>query len=197
METIAAFLEEVRKILRLRHRSIRTEAVYLKRIKQFIRFHDRKHPRNMGGDEIREYLSYLAIEGNVAASTQNVALAAILFLYRDVLHIDLPKLEGIERAQRPQRLPVVFTRQEVAALLSHLQGVHHVTASLLYGSGLRLMECAHLRVKDIDFGTDQITVRHGKGHKDPVTMRPRAVKEPRERQLLIARALHERDLAAG
>ena len=131
MASIGTFLDQVRTTRRLKHMSIHTEDAYLHHIKKFIVFHGKKHPAKMGTDEIRAYLSHLALEGNVAASTQNVALAAVLFLYRDVLHIDLPRIEGIERAKRPQRLPVVFTREEVAALLSHLHGMHHLMASLM------------------------------------------------------------------
>ena len=133
--------------------------------------------------EIRAYLSHLAIEKNVAASTQNVALSALLFLYRQVLGIELPDINNIERPRRPARLPVVFTRSEVKAILAHLDGVHHLMASLLYGSGLRLIECLRLRVKDVDFEDQQITVRDGKGKKDRVTMLPKSAIEPLKLQL--------------
>jgi integrase len=126
----------------------------------------------MGADEIRAYLSHLAIERNVTASTPTVALSAFLFLYRHVLQIELPYIDDIERAKRPERLPAVFTRSEVQQILAHLDGVHHLIVSLLYGSGMRLMECLRLRVKDIDFEYRQITVRDGKGNKDRVTMLP-------------------------
>lgn len=195
--TIESFLHQVREAIRLRHMSIRTEEVYLHRIRQFIVFHGKRHPATLGVEEIRAYLSHLAVEGNVAASTQNVALAALLFLYRDVLRTDLPYIDGVERAKRPSRVPTVFTRGEVKALLAHLDGTHHLMASLLYGSGLRLMECVRLRVKDIDFDMGQITVRDGKGQKDRITMLPQTLGEPLQRQLVKGRALHEKDLADG
>lgn len=142
-------------------------------------------------------LSHLALERNVAASTQTVALSALLFLYRQVLQIELPYIDEIERAKRPERLPVVFTRTEVKQILAHLDGVQHLSASLLYGSGLRLMECLRLRVKDIDFEYRQITVRDGKGNKDRLTMLPSATIEPLKLQLQKAKSLHQQDLALG
>jgi len=161
-------LDQVREVIRLKHMSPRTEDSYLYYIKQFILFHNKRHPADMGADEIRAYLSHLAVEGHVAASTQNVALSAILFLYRHVLHLEIPFIENIEYAQRPQRVPVVFTRAEVQAILSRLSGVQLLIASLLYGTGMRLMECLQLRVKDLDFTYLQITIRDGKGEKDRV-----------------------------
>ena len=191
------FLNQIRQTLRLKHMSRRTEAAYLHYIIHFIRFHGKRHPREMGVDEIRAYLSRLAVEGKVTASTQNVALAALLFLYRQVLHIDLPNIDHIERAQRPKRLPVVFTQDEVRAILVQLTGVHHLIISLLYGSGMRLSECLSLRVKDVDFAGLQITVRDGKGEKDRVTMLPRTLMEPLKKQLEHAKRLHQYDLAEG
>jgi integron integrase len=151
----------------------------------------------MGADEIRQYLSHLATEGHVSASTQNQALAALLFLYRDVLSLELPFIDGIERAKRPVRVPVVLTREETIRIVSQLGGVYHLMASLLYGSGLRLMECVRLRVKDIDFGYKQITVRDGKGEKDRRTILPGSLTKPLERQLIHARLLHDEDLRRG
>jgi len=151
----------------------------------------------MGAPEIETYLTHLAVNRHVAASTQNVALSALLFLYRDVLQLELPQLEGIVRASRPSRLPVVFTRAKVRALLSQLSGILWLMASLLYGSGLRLMECVRLRVKDIDVAYHQITMRDGKGAKDRVTMLPQTLHTPLQRQLARARLLHEEDLDAG
>jgi site-specific recombinase XerD len=142
--SISAFLEEVRDAIRLRHYSLRTEEAYLHRIQQFIHFHGKRHPAGLGAAEVRSYLTHLATEDQVAASTQNVARSAVLFLYRDVLGTPLPPLEGIAPAKRPERLPVVFTRAEVHALLAHLDGTPHLMASLLYGGGLRLMECLRL-----------------------------------------------------
>jgi integron integrase len=190
-------LERVRAHIRFKHYSIRTEEAYLQAIKRFILFHHKRHPREMGADEIRQYLSYLATEGHVSASTQNQALAALLFLYRDVLGTELPFIDGIEKAKRPVRVPVVLTREEASRIISHLSGVYHLMASLLYGSGLRLMECVRLRVKDVDFGYKQITVRDGKGEKDRRTVLPLSLMEPLGRQLVRARLFHEEDLQRG
>ena len=151
----------------------------------------------MGEEEIRAYLSHLAVNRNVAASTQNVALAALLFLYRDVLKKNLARIEDIERARLPTRLPVVFTREEVRALMKRLSGVDLIAASLMYGAGLRLMECLRLRVKDIDFSYNQITIRSGKGEKDRVTMLPASLKEPLRCHLLNVRLIHQTDLRQG
>ena len=190
-------IEKVREVLRLKHMSLSTETSYVFYIRRFVRFHHNRDPREMGVPEIRAYLAHLAVEAKVAASTQNVALSALLFLYRDVLHIDLPYIENIERAQRPKRLPTVLTRDEVKPILSHLSAEPRLIVSLLYGTGLRLMEALRLRVKDIDFSDHQITVRDGKGGKDRVTMLPHALVEPLRLQLAKARALHKQDLAAG
>jgi integron integrase len=190
-------LERVRDTLRLKHMSLKTEKSYLYYIKEFIIFHNKRHPREMGVEEIRVYLSHLAVNKNVAASTQNVARNALLFLYKEVLQLELPFLDGIEPAKRPQRLPVVLTREEVQALLTNLSGVHHLMASLLYGSGLRLSECLNLRVKDLDFGYQQITVRDGKGEKDRLTMMPKSTIEGLKLQLENARYLHQQDLVQG
>jgi integron integrase len=195
---VETFLEKCREVMRLKHFSYRTEQTYLPVIRRYLEFHGgRTHPKDMGAPEIRAYLSHLAVEQNVAASTQNVAFSALRFLYRDVLHVALPAIEQVERAQRPARLPEVFTREECRAVLAQLQGTPWLMASLLYGSGLRLMECVRLRVKDVDFGRLQITVREGKGEKDRVTVLPRALAEPLRRQLETARLLHQEDLAAG
>lgn len=190
-------LDQVRQVIRLKHMSIKTEDSYVYYIRDFILYHNKKHPRDMGVPEIRTYLSHLAIEKNVAASTQNVARNALLFLYQKVLTIELPHLNGIEPAKRPQRLPVVFSRTEVQAILANLDGVHHLMASLLYGSGLRLTECLNLRIKDIDLEYRQVTVRDGKGKKDRITMLPEATIAPLKLQLERAKYLHEQDLAQG
>ncbi len=155
--------------------SYRTEKTYLHWIRRFIRFHDRRHPRQMGGPEVEEFLTTLAVKNQVSASTQNQALAAILFLYRDVLEIKLPWLAGVIRAKRPQRLPVVLTRAEVQQVLARLSGTEWLVVSLLYGSGMRLGECVQLRVKDVDLARREILVRDAKGHKDRVTMLPDAL----------------------
>jgi integron integrase len=151
----------------------------------------------MREEEIRAYLSHLAIDRNVSASTQNVALAALLFLYRDVLKIDLNRIEDIERARLPTRLPVVFTRDEVKATLKQLSSVDHIVASLMYGTGLRLMECLRLRIKDIDFSYNQILIRSGKGEKDRVTMLPISLKEPLRKHMLTVKLIHQTDLKQG
>lgn len=190
-------LDEVRLSLRLRHYSRRTERAYLDWIRRFILFHGKRHPRQMSAPEIRSFLAHLAVERNVAAATQNQALCAILFLYREVLKQELPALGEIERAQKPARLPLVFTREEVAAILTHLSGTNHLIVSLLYGAGLRLLECLRLRVKDVDFRANQITVRDGKGQKDRITMLPQSVKKPLTQHLARVRQLHQQDLAAG
>ena len=188
----------VRAVIRFKHYSIRTEQTYLDWIKRFILFHGKRHPRDMGADEVRTYLTYLAVEGNVAASTQNQALSALLFLYGQVLHLDLPFLQDVERARRPKKLPVVLTREEAANLLNALANpTHQLMGWLLYGSGLRLMECVRLRVKDVDFAYRQLTVRDGKGQKDRVTLLPDRVREPLRLHLAKVKALHEEDLAQG
>src|SRR5690606_34181075 len=174
-----------------------TEHAYTHWIRRFILFHGKRHPREMGAPEVEAFLSDLAVQRNVAASTQNQALAAILFLYRDVLSIELPWLQDVVRAKRPARLPVVLTRREVEAVLARLDGRDWLMASLLYGAGLRLMECVRPRVKDIDFAMRQIVVRDGKGAKDRVTMLPEKLLSPLHLQLEKAKAVHEADLAAG
>ena len=158
-------LDQLRQAIRLKHYSLKTEKSYVHYVRNFILFHNKRHPKDMGADEIRAYLSHLAIHQHVAASTQNVALSALLFLYRHVLQIELPYIGGIERAKTPEQVPVVFTRPEVTAILTQLDGIHHLIASLLHGSGLRLTEGLQLRVKDFDFEYRQITVRDGKGKK--------------------------------
>jgi integron integrase len=195
--TQPSLLEQVRSTIRLCHYSIRTEEAYVNIIRRFILFHQKRHPKEMGVDEIRQYLSHLATDNNVAASTQNVALAAILFLYREVLGIDLPLIEGVERAKRPQRLPVVLTPEEVQRILAHITGTQHLLASLLYGAGLRLMEAVRLRVKDLDFDYRQIIVRDGKGEKDRRTMLPEPLIEALRHHLVKIRLQHEEDVRHG
>jgi integron integrase len=190
-------MEQVSTTARLRHLSQKTEKAYLQHIKRFILFHGKRHPREMSENHIREYLSHLAVERNVSASTQNVALAALLFLYRDVLKLKLERIEEVERARTSRHLPVVFTRSEVSAILKLLSGVPYLAAALMYGSGLRLMECLRLRVKDLDFSCNQIVVRSGKGDKDRVTPMPAILKEPLRKQLLKAKLAHQHDLQEG
>ena len=191
------FLNHVRTVIRLKHLSLHTEDTYLSTIRRFIVFHGRRHPASLGPEAVRDYLTHLAVEEHVAASTQNVARNALLFLYREVLGIPLAPPEDVAPARRPERLPVVFTPDEVKRLLTQLDGTPHLMAALLYGSGLRLMECLRLRVKDVDFAMRQITVRDGKGQKDRVSMLPRTLIAPLHAQLDTARALYQQDLAAG
>jgi integron integrase len=177
--------------------ALRTEQAYVGWIRRFILANGKRHPRSMGALEVEAFLTRLATQGRVAASTQNQALSALLFLYREVLGIDLPWMEEIRRAKRPNRLPVVLTREEVQALLGELDGVHWLMASLLYGTGLRLMECVRLRVKDVDFGRGELIVRQGKGGKDRRTMLPTRLRDPLRAQLRETQRIHQRDLAAG
>ncbi|PSN19378.1 integron integrase, partial [filamentous cyanobacterium CCP5] len=190
-------LDQVKEAIRLRHYSLKTEKSYVHYIRDFILFHNKRHPKEMGADEIRAYLSHLAIQRSVAPSTQTVALSALLFLYRQVLLVDLPYIENIERAKRPERLPVVFSRLEVNQILAYLDGVEHLIVSLLYGSGMRLSEGLRLRVKDLDFDYGQITVRDGKGKKDRQTMLPKSLESPLQLQLQKAKKLHQMDLSMG
>jgi integron integrase len=191
-------LVRVKDCLRVKHYSIRTEEAYVQFIRRFILYHGKRHPAEMGADEIRQFLSHLATDARVSASTQNVALSALLFLYREVLGLeDMTYIDGIERAKQPKRVPTVLTREEVRCLLSQLSGTYHLMAGLLYGAGLRLMECVRLRVKDIDFGYMQITVRDGKGGKDRRTLLPESLIGPLKRQLGRVRMLHEEDMCRG
>lgn len=190
-------LEKVRGRMRRLGMSLRTEEAYVGWIRRFIVANGKRHPRDLGAREVEAFLTHLATHGKVAASTQNQALSALLFLYREVLQQDLPWMENIRRAKRPQRLPVVLARDEVARLLSEMSGVTWLMASLLYGSGMRLMECVRLRVKDVDFARREITVRQGKGGKDRRTMLPAMSVDALQGQLAEARRMHERDLAAG
>jgi integron integrase len=183
--------------IRTRHYSVRTEEAYVGWIKRFIFFHGKRHPLQISQPEIAQFLSALAVKEHVSASTQNQALCALLFLYREVLGQDIGWLQDVVRAKRPRRLPVVPTRQEVKMLLGALQGVNRIMASLLYGAGLRLLECLRLRVKDIDFGTNQVVVQEGKGNKDRVTMLPAIVRAPLVAHLERVRPLHEQNLARG
>ena len=190
-------LDQVRERCRVKHYSIRTEKRYCDWIRRFILFHRKRHPSEMGKPEIEAFLTYLAVSGNVAASTQNQALAAILFLYKEVLQVELPWLDDVTRAKRPPKLPVVLSESEAKALLAQLEGVHYLVAALLYGSGLRLMEAIRLRVQDVDFERLEITVRSGKGNKDRRTMLPRSLVEPLRSQLSRVRVFHEQDLKNG
>jgi len=190
-------LDQVRGKIRLKHYSIRTEQAYLDWIKRFIRHFGKKHPRDLGAAEVERFLTHLAVEGRVAASTQNQAKSALLFLYREVLGSELPWLDNIQQAKTSKRLPVVLTRAEVHDLLSRLAATNWLIASLLYGTGMRIMECLRLRIKDIEFARREILIRDGKGFKDRVTMLPATLVVPLQEHLKRVKALHRQDLEAG
>jgi integron integrase len=184
-------------VIRLKHYSIRTEQSYVDWAKRYILFHDKKHPKDMGAREVSAFLSHLAEVGHVSASTQNQALNAIIFLYKHVLQIELGDMGDTVRAKRPLRRPLVLTPQEVAKILSHLEGTTRLLAELLYGTGMRLMEGVRLRVKDVDFERHEIIVRDGKGGKDRATMLPARLAPVLQRHLEDVKALHLQDIAAG
>ena len=190
-------LDRVREAIRLRHGSPRTEKSYVRWIRRYILFHGKRHPAEMGAPEITRFLSSLAVQGRVAASTQNQALNALVFLHRRVLNQDMPWLDDVVRARRPQRLPTVLTREEVRAVIGELRGTPRLMATLLYGSGLRLLECARLRVQDVDCGTNRIVVRSGKGDQDRVTVLPAVAKAALTEHLQRVKRQHEADLARG
>ena len=187
----------LRDRLRLKHYSIRTETQYVQWVRRFILFHGKRHPQEMGAKEVEAFLTHLAVEGRVAAATQNQALSALLFLYRELLHINLPWLDEVVRAKRPARLPVVLTREEVQSVLGRTEGTYGLMLRLLYGTGMRLMECVRLRVKDVDFSRAEIIVRDGKGAKDRVTMLPQRIAAELQAHLQRRRHLYEDDLAKG
>jgi integron integrase len=190
-------LDQLRARIRRLGLALRTEQAYVAWVRRFILFNGKRHPAQMGEAEVEVFLTHLATQGKVAASTQNQALAALLFLYREVLGRELPWMEDIRRAKRPERLPLVLSRDEVGLILGAMNGVSGLMASLLYGSGLRLMECLRLRVQDVDFARHEILVRHGKGGKDRRTVLPTLCVDGLRVQLAHARRVHERDLAAG
>lgn len=190
-------LDRLREQIRVRHYSIRTETAYVTWVWNFIRYHGLRHPAEMGAAEVERFLSHLAVDRNVSASTQNQALAALLFLYKHVLAIDLPWLDDVIRAKRPERLPVVLSREETQRLLACFEGEMALVTGLLYGSGMRLMEAMRLRVKDVNFARNEILIRDGKGMKDRVTLLPGRLVAPLTRHLDYVKALHERDLAEG
>jgi len=190
-------LDQVRQAIHTRHLSYHTEQAYVGWIKRFIFFHKKRHPKEMAELEIGQFLSSLAMDAHVAASTQNQALNALLFLYHEVLEQKVGFIQGVVRAKRPSRLPVVLTKQEVQKVLNSINGTPWLMAMLLYGAGLRLMECCRLRVKDVDFSSNQIVVRAGKGNKDRYTMLPAAVKEPLLQHLQAVKRQHEGDLNQG
>ena len=195
--SVERLIEAIHREARSRHLSPRTEQAYVGWVRRFIRFHQGKDPLRLGEPEISRFLSSLATEGRVSASTQNQALSAILFFYQEALHRDLEWLQDVVRAKRPVRLPVVLTRDEVDAILNELNGSPWLMASLMYGSGLRLMECCRLRVKDIDLARGEITVRDGKGAKDRVTLLPTRLREPLTSHLDKVFRLHQQDLRKG
>ncbi len=194
---MSKLLDDVRNVLRVRHYSFETEKIYVYWIRKYIYFHNIRHPKEMGAAEVEAFLTYLAVEKTVAASTQNQALFALLFLYREVLKINLPWLEEFTPAKKSDRVPVVFTKEEVKQVLEQLKGTNWLIGNLLYGSGLRLIEALRLRVKDLDFGYRQIVVRGGKGGKDRFTVMPTKLIEPLQRQIETARQFHEQDLRRG
>jgi integron integrase len=190
-------LDRMREALRVQHYSYRTEQSYLDWARRYILFHDKRHPKDMGAPEVSAFLTYLATERKVAAPTQNQAKAALLFLYKRVLGVELPWLDEVVQAQVRKRLPVVLTPREVRALLHELNGTMWLIVSLLYGSGLRLLEGLRLRVKDVEFERRELVVRDGKGGKDRVTMLPENLIAPLQEQLARVKTLHDADLADG
>ena len=190
-------LDQVSEVARFRHLSLRTEETYRNWIKRFILFHQKQHPTELGAEAVRAFLTHLAVSEHVAASTQNQAFNALLFLYKQVLQIEPPKIEGVERARHSRKLPVVFTKAEASAVIAQMKGARRLIAGLLYGSGLRIMEAVRLRIKDLDLSRDEITVRDGKGEKDRVTMLPRALKQLLTLQIAAVQKLHKKDLKHG
>ena len=190
-------LDRLRDAIRVRQYSIRTEEAYVHWARRFILFHRKRHPSSMGADEVNAFLTHLAVNDNVSASTQGQALSAILFLYRDVLDDPLPWLVDVVRARKPKRLPVVLTRDEVRAIFGEMNGLPKLILTMLYGTGMRLLEGLRLRVKDLDFAARMVVVREGKGDKDRRTMLPRPLVEPLQEQLESVRRTHEKDRQAG
>ncbi len=183
--------------LRTRHYSIRTETAYIDWARRYILFHGKRHPQDMGAAEVEAFLTYLAVDRQVSASTQNQAKAALLYLYKEVLQIRLPWLDDVVQAKASKRLPVVLTPSEVRELLLHMHGTTGLIAQLLYGTGMRLLEALRLRVKDVEFARREILIREGKGNKDRVTVLPENLMVGLQAQLEKARTLHEKDLEAG
>ncbi|MHA1305293.1 MAG: integron integrase [Candidatus Heimdallarchaeaceae archaeon] len=189
-------MDQLSGVMRLKHYSLKTEKSYVHWVRRFILFHKKRHPQEMGAPEVQAFLNYLAVDQHVSASTQNQALNALVFLYKHVIKKELGTIDAI-RAQRPKRLPVVLTREENQKILSLLSGGNHLMASMLYGSGLRLMECLRLRIKDIDFSAKHITVRDGKGSKDRVTILPETIIPELSQHLVRVKALHDDFLQRG
>ncbi|MCU1289246.1 MAG: integron integrase [Acidobacteria bacterium] len=194
---MSKLLDQVRSTMRMRHYSYQTEQTYIKWIRRYIFFHNVRHPGEMGAAEVEAFLSHLAVEGDVSASTQNQALSAVLFLYKEVLKTDLPWLGAFTPAKKSGHIPVVLTKDEVKLIINQLSGTNWIIANLLYGSGLRLNEALRLRVKDLDFGFRQIVVRDGKGAKDRFTVLPTKLIEPLQKQLTAAEKIYRQDLRHG
>lgn len=192
-----SLLEQVRFVVRRKGYSIRTEQAYLHWIKRYVLFHKKQHPRALGKNHVEQFLTDLAVHKNVAPATQNLALNALVFLYNKVLNMPFEWLEGVTRAKKPKRLPVVLTQSEVGRILGELEGIELLMISMLYGCGLRLMECVRLRVKDVDFEYRQVTVRNGKGAKDRITVLPQRLIEPLKSHLKLTKAQHDHDLGDG
>ncbi|MBI4550936.1 MAG: integron integrase [Candidatus Latescibacteria bacterium] len=190
-------LDQVREVVRLKHYSLRTEESYVSWIRQYIVFHQMLHPKDLGRQELEAFLTHLAVDQHVAASTQNQALSALLFLYREVLQLDEDWIIEAIRAKQPHRLPVVLTKAEVFTIITAMSGMHQLMAKLLYGCGMRLMECVRLRVKDVDFAQHQIVIRAAKGMKDRVTVLPDSLILPLQERLNHVKLMHDRDLALG
>ena len=190
-------LDSVRESIRLKHYSIRTEETYVNWIKRYILFHNKTHPSQLSEEHIRKYLSYLALERKVSASTQNQAFNALIYLYKNVLKIELDEIGEVERAKRSRKLPVVFSPSQAINVLENMSGVNKLMAYLLYGTGMRLMECVRLRIKDVDFSNNRILVRDGKGSKDRVTMLPEKLKEILKIQIKRVKLTHKQDLLEG
>jgi integron integrase len=190
-------LDQVRDKIRLKHYSIRTEQAYIDWIKRYVLFHKKRHPLEMGADQVEQFLTHLAVEGKVASSTQNQAKSALLFLYREVLQIELPWLDDVVNAKGAKRLPVVLSERETLRLLDHIEGTNGLIARLLYGTGMRVMEGIRLRVQDVDFSRKELIIREGKGNKDRVTMLPQSLVESLRQHLVRVKVLHEQDLKEG
>ena len=190
-------LDRLRDAIEVRGLSRRTGRAYARWVVRYVRFHRLRHPATLGGAEVTAFLTHLAVREQVSASTQNQALAALLFLYREVLETDLPWLDQVVRSRRPERLPVILTRAEVGTILGRMDGAEWLIATLLYGAGLRLLEACRLRVKDLDLASGELVVRDGNGRKDRRTLVPRALKDPLQAQLTRARSIHEADLKQG
>lgn len=190
-------LDQVSDVARFRHLSLRTEKAYRNWIRRYILFHGKQHSRDLGAEAVRAFLTHLAVNEHVSASTQNQAFNALLFLYRQVLQGEAPKIEGVERARHSRRLPVVFTKAESSAVIAQMNGARRLIVALLYGSGLRIMEAVRLRVKDVDFARNEITIRDGKGEKDRLTMLPQALKHRLKLQIEAVQKLHQEDLKRG